>query len=80
MTQHMVQNTGFKIHEKYVDIVEFEYRGQKYEVIYPKTNSMSITPVRIQHQDAQARIDRMLDQKTEAQQIDMDEIWAMYEA
>lgn len=77
---HTAKKTGFVMHDKHMDIVEYEYRGIKYEVRYAKDWSMSLTSPSIQHKDAQARIDKMLDQKTETQAINMDEIWAMYEA
>lgn len=77
---HTAKKTGFVMHDKHMDIVEYEYRCIKYEVRYAKDWSMSLTSPSIQHQDAQERIDKMLDQKTETQAINMDEIWAMYEA
>lgn len=51
--------TGLKIYGKYSTIVEYEYRGKKYEVEYAKdwTYGNGENPA-AQHREAQARIDK----------------------
>lgn len=78
MAQYKAKKTGITTYSKYYNYVEYEYRGIKYEVTYPVANTSFCTSARLQHEDAQARIDRMLDTKTEAKAINADEIWAMY--
>ena len=56
MTQHKATKIR-TYHDKNMDHVEYEYRGRKYEVTYAKAWTMSITPAKVQHRDAQARID-----------------------
>lgn len=48
-------------YDKYFNTVVYEYRGHKYEVTYAKSWNCSVTPAHIQHKDAQAKIDEMLD-------------------
>ena len=55
------KKTGFVIYGKYSNLVEYEYRGEKYEVEYSNCwNYYCISP-KIQHKDAQAKIDKKLD-------------------
>lgn len=66
---------------------EFEYRGQKYTVTYSSGfSAFKQTPAYIQHREAQARIDEMLDNpkpvletESEIKPFDeqLDEIWEM---
>lgn len=53
--------TGFVIHGKYSDIVEYEYKGAKYEVEYAKGMTYCCTPPHIQHKDAQEKIDKAVE-------------------
>ena len=48
-------------YDKYFNVVTYEYRGQTYDVTYASGFSLCVTPARIQHQDAQDRIDNLLD-------------------
>lgn len=54
--------TGLKIYGKYSTIVEYEYRGKKYEVEYANdwTYGNGGNPA-AQHKEAQAKIDEELD-------------------
>ena len=66
---------------------EFEYRGQTYTVTYSSGfSAFKQTPAYIQHREAQARIDEMLDNsKTVSEPVSeiksfdeqIDEIWEM---
>ena len=38
--------------------VEYEYRGHTYEVIYPNNWTLCVSSPRIQHEDAQRKIDK----------------------
>jgi len=68
--------------DKYFTTIVYEYRGCKYEVIYANGWQVCCSPAWVQHRDAQADIDKMLDnpnpvidhKPTEEQ---MDEIWEM---
>ena len=70
--------------DKYFTSIEYEYRGCKYEVEYANGLNVCCTPAHIQHRDAQAKIDDMLDNpkpavKAEIKPImeQMDDIWEM---
>lgn len=54
--------TGIRYHGQYSDIVEYEYRGKKYEVEYG-TMYYCITAPYIQHRDAQEKIDREIEKE-----------------
>lgn len=70
---------------------DFEYRGQTYTVTYSSGfSSFKQTPAYIQHREAQARIDEMLDNQESVSEINqsvseinqsfeeqLDEIWEM---
>lgn len=58
---YKAQKTGFVMRGKYSDIVEYEYRGEKYEVEYAKGFTYCCTAPSIQHKNAQAAIDEELD-------------------
>ena len=58
--------TGFKTYNRqYSTIVEYEYRDHKYEVEYANDMSYCVTPVKVQHEEAQAAIDEMINKKDE---------------
>ena len=63
---------------------EFEYRGQYYTVTYSSGfSTFKQTPAYIQHRDAQARIDKMLDNPMPVSEVkqsfdqQLDEVWEM---
>lgn len=66
---------------------DFEYRGQTYTVAYSSGfSAFKQTPAYIQHREAQARIDEMLDNPEPVQSVSeikqsfeeqLDEIWEM---
>lgn len=69
-------------HDKYFTHIEYEYRGRKYEVSYANGNQVCCTPPWIQHKDAQAKIDRALDEnphEADGHPFDLDEIWDIME-
>ena len=57
--------TGFKIYNgRYSTFVEYEYRGMNYEVEYANDMSYCVTSPRVQHENAQAEIDKVLGSPT----------------
>lgn len=67
-------------HDKYFTTIEYEYRGKKYDVTYPDDWSCLTCIAKSQHEDAQARIDKELDNpspNTNAKPVDLDEIWEL---
>ena len=70
--------------DKYFSTVVYEYRGCRYEVTYSNCWKCCVTPAWIQHRDAQAEIDEMIDnpkpvKESNHKSLDeqMDEIWEM---
>lgn len=70
--------------DKYFTTIVYEYRGYKYEVTYANGWQVCCSPAWVQHRDAQADIDKMLDNPKPITIIDhkpieeqMDEIWEM---
>lgn len=70
--------------DKYFTAIVYEYRGCTYEVTYANGWQVCCTPAWIQHRDAQAEIDKMLDNPNPAKPVEhkpieeqMDEIWEM---
>lgn len=63
------KQTGFVLHGKYADHVEYEYRGYTYEVEYAKDWSYCCTPAHIQHQDEQTKIDRFIEEDQKAKEV-----------
>jgi hypothetical protein len=62
--------------DKYFTTITYEYRGRKYDVTYPNGPAICATSAKIQHEDAQRKIDKDLDNpKPEGEPIDLDEIW-----
>ena len=55
------KKTGIVLRGKYSDVVQYEYRGKLYDVEYAKGMTYCCTSPRMQHMDAQARIDREID-------------------
>lgn len=54
--------TGFKTYNgRYSTFVEYEYRGMTYEVEYANDMSYWVTSPKVQHENAQAEIDKALD-------------------
>ena len=69
---------------KHANVVEYEYRGRTYYVEYANDWTYCTTPAKIQHEDAQSRIDKEIE--TEERQknrkpnpVDWDEIWKILE-
>lgn len=64
----------------YFTTIEYEYRGHRYDVTYSNSWTACTTPARIQHQDAQERIDKMIERKENAnttEPIDWDDIFRL---
>ena len=45
------------IYEENYNMVEYEYRGHTYEVMFPKNWTLCVSSPKIQHEDAQKKID-----------------------
>ena len=70
----------FTMYGKNSNIVTYEYRGMQYDVEYATNWNYCITPANIQHQDGQARIDKMIEQEGRHQaggEFNADEVFAM---
>lgn len=70
----------FTMYGKHSNIVTYEYRGMQYDVEYATDWTYCVTPAKIQHDDAQARIDKLLEQKNILQtesMFNIDEIFAI---
>ena len=69
------------IYGKHATVIEYEYRGKRYDVEYANNWTYCTTPARIQHEDAQAKIDREIEAEANRKQddkaFDLDEIWEM---
>ena len=64
--------------DKYFTAIVYEYRGCQYEVEYANSHQVCCSPAWVQHRDAQAEIDKKLDNskaEIETEKIDLDEIW-----
>ena len=62
------KKTGFVMYGKYSDEVEYEYRGHKYMVEYPKCWTYCCTKPKIQHENKQWEIDRQIEQEERQKQ------------
>lgn len=72
----------FTTYGKYANSVTYEYRGHQYDVEYANDWTYCVTPARIQHENAQQKIDKQIEQELkmqeeEQQPIDLDEIWKL---
>lgn len=67
--------------DKYFTTIIYEYRGSRYEIEYANGHQICCSPAWVQHRDAQAKIDEMLDNpkpiENNTEVIDLDEIWEM---
>lgn len=62
--------TGFKTYNRqYSTFVEYEYRGHKYEVEYPNDMSYCVTSPKVQHELAQATIDKMIEHENQEREV-----------
>lgn len=68
----------FTLYGKHSNIVTYEYRGRTYDVEYAIDWTYCITPAKVQHEDAQRRIDKLIDQKVQQQskhEFNVDEVF-----
>lgn len=70
--------------DKYFTTIIYEYRGSRYEVEYANGHQICCSPAWVQHRDAQAKIDEMIDNSKQIEVKEhkpfdeqMDEIWEM---
>ena len=52
----------FTMYGKHSNIVTYEYKGMQYDVEYATDYTYCVTPAHIQHRNAQAKIDKMIEQ------------------
>lgn len=70
----------FTMYGKHSNVVTYEYRGMQYDVEYATDWNYCVTPANVQHQDAQARIDKMIERENKHQvgnEFNANEIFAM---
>lgn len=78
MTQPKAKKV-FTSYGKYSNTVTYEYRGKRYDVEYSNDWTYCITPPKVQHENAQRRIDEEIERDGKQQTgkpVDLDEIWA----
>lgn len=70
--------------DKYSNTVVYEYRGHTYDVEYATCQSYCVTNPKRQHEDAQRKIDELIEQEKNMKEnadkmkpIDMDEIFSL---
>ena len=54
----------FTVYGKHSNIVTYEYKGKQYDVEYANNYTYCVTPAHIQHKDAQAKIDKIIEQES----------------
>ncbi len=78
----MVAKKLFTIRDKYSTTITYEYRGHEYDVEYSNCWTYCVTPAKVQHQDEQRRIDRLIEQEAQVKEVkpfDLDEIFSFFE-
>lgn len=68
----------FTLYGKHSNVVTYEYRGKTYDVEYATDWTYCITPAKVQHEDAQRRIDNLINQKEQLQnkhEFNLDEVF-----
>ena len=72
----------FTTYGKHSTIITYEYRGERYDVEYARDWSYCVPSARVQHKDAQARIDALIEERNKPQTgngTDWDEVWKLLE-
>lgn len=71
----------FVMYGKHSNTVTYEYKGKQYDVEYANDPTYCVTPAWVQHKDAQAKIDKMLNQASneteKVKAFDADEVFAI---
>ncbi len=70
----------FTMYGKHSNTVTYEYRGKQYDVEYANDYTYCVTPAKVQHKDAQERIDRIIEQESNEQgkeAFNADEVFAI---
>lgn len=72
----------FTMYGKHCNTVTYEYRGKQYDVEYANNYTYCVTPAPVQHADAQARIDRMIEEENKQEnkqehEFNIDEVYAI---
>ena len=69
----------FTMYGKHSNTVTYEYRGKQYDVEYANDYTYCVTPAKVQHKDAQARIDRIIEQESklepQAEEFNIDDVY-----
>lgn len=55
----------FTLYGKHSNVVTYKYRGKTYDVEYATDWTYCTTSAKVQHEDAQRRIDKLIDQETQ---------------
>lgn len=58
----------FTMYGKHSNVVTYEYRGKQYDVEYANDYTYCVTPAHIQHKNAQAKIDKIIEQESKPKQ------------
>lgn len=70
----------FTMYGKHSNVVTYEYRGREYDVEYPTNWTYCVTSPKVQHMDAQAKIDAELDNpvpEADGEAFNLDEVWEL---
>lgn len=57
------------IYGKHSNIVEYQYRGKTYEVEYANDWRYCTSPAKVQHEIAQAKIDRQIEEESKPREF-----------
>lgn len=82
MAQEMKAKKLFTTYGKYSNVVTYEYRGRQYDVEYARDWTFLTTAPKIQHEDAQRKIDKQIEMEEKQKNQkpnppDLDAIWEM---
>ena len=69
----------FTMYGKHSNTVTYEYRGKQYDVEYANDYTYCVTPAKVQHKDAQERIDKIIEQESkselQAEEFNIDDVF-----
>ena len=72
MELHEKAKKVFTIYGTHANIVTYEYRGKHYDVEYPTCVNYCCTSPKVQHADAQKRIDAEIDNPSGVDEVPFD--------
>lgn len=69
----------FTMYGKHSNTVTYEYRGKQYDVEYANDYTYCVTSAKVQHKDAQEKIDRIIEQESkselQAEEFNIDDVF-----